>query len=180
MFDGIAVTCIDNGMPVVLMRAEALGCSGYESPQQLEADSALRGRLESIRRQAGLAMNLGDVSQRNVPKMCLVSAAASGGTLNTRTFIPHRCHTSIGVFGAVSVATACTLPGTVASQIAGVALQDRMRLSIEHPTGEFTVEANLQKGELLGCGLVRTSGFCLTGSCVLRGRFGKDGSRSHR
>lgn len=169
VFDGIAVTCIDNGMPVVLMRAEALGCSGYESPQQLEADSALRGRLESIRRQAGLAMNLGDVSQRNVPKMCLVSAAVSGGTLNTRTFIPHRCHTSIGVFGAVSVATACTLPGTVASQIAGVALQNRMRLSIEHPTGEFTVEATLQKGELLGCGLVRTSRVLFDGVvCIAR------------
>lgn len=119
-FDGVEVTCIYNGMPVVLIRADALGCSGYESPQQLDEDRDLKGRLESIRLQAGPAMNLGEVQQRNVPKMCLISPAAAGGTLTTRTFIPHRCHTSIGVFGAVSVATACTIGGTVASEIAEV------------------------------------------------------------
>ena len=75
VLDAIEVTCIDNGMPVVLLRARDLGCSGYESPAQLEADSALKARLESIRLQAGLRMNLGDVRQRNVPKMCLVSPA---------------------------------------------------------------------------------------------------------
>ncbi|MDP9523624.1 4-oxalomesaconate tautomerase [Pseudomonas putida] len=156
-FDGVEVTCIDNGMPVVLVRAEAFGCSGYESPQQLDADNALKGRLENIRLQAGQAMNLGNVKHRNVPKMCLISPAVSGGVLNTRTFIPHRCHTSVGVFGAVSVATACTLEGTVAADIADLHWQDRMRLSVEHPTGEFTVEASFQQGQLISCGLVRTA-----------------------
>ena len=78
VLDGVAVTCIDNGMPVVLLRAQELGCSGYESPAQLDADVALRARLESIRMQAGLAMNLGDVRQRNVPKMCLVPQYVCG------------------------------------------------------------------------------------------------------
>lgn len=106
-------TWIDVGRPL------SHSC-GYESPQQLDEDRDLKGRLESIRLQAGPAMNLGEVQQRNVPKMCLISPAAAGGTLTTRTFIPHRCHTSIGVFGAVSVATACTIGGTVASEIAEV------------------------------------------------------------
>lgn len=157
VFEGVEVTCIDNGMPVVLIRAEDLGCSGYESPQQLEADSALKARLESIRLVAGARMNLGDVTLRNVPKMCLVAPARAGGALSTRSFIPHRCHTSIGVFGAVSVAAACLIKGSVAAGLASVDNGDVKRLAVEHPTGEFTVELRLQDGQLTGCGLVRTA-----------------------
>lgn len=157
VFEGVEVTCIDNGMPVVLIRAEDLGRSGYESPEQLEADSALKARLESIRLEAGPRMNLGDVTLRNVPKMCLVAPARAGGALSTRSFIPHRCHTSIGVFGAVSVAAACLIKGSVAAGSACVSNGDVKRLSVEHPTGEFTVELRLQDGQLTGCGLVRTA-----------------------
>ncbi|VVP15568.1 4-oxalomesaconate tautomerase [Pseudomonas fluorescens] len=157
MFDGVYVTCIDNGMPVVLIRAQAIGCSGYESPEQLDADVELKARIEAIRLQAGPRMNLGDVSLRNVPKMCLVAPAQGGGALNTRSFIPHRCHTSIGVFGAVSVAAACLIEGTVATGLASVGEGDVRRLSIEHPTGEFTVELRLKEGQLAGCGLMRTA-----------------------
>ena len=157
VLDAIEVTCIDNGMPVVLLRARDLGCSGYESPAQLEADSALKARLESIRLQAGLRMNLGDVRQRNVPKMCLIAPAQAGGALCTRTFIPHRCHTSIGVFGAVSVAAACLIEGSVAAGLARVGMGDVQQLSVEHPTGEFTVELRLHHGQLAGCGLMRTA-----------------------
>jgi 4-oxalomesaconate tautomerase len=157
MFDGVYVTCIDNGMPVVLIRAQALGCSGYESPEQLDADVELKARLEAIRLQAGPLMNLGDVRQRNVPKMCLVAPAQAGGALSTRSFIPHRCHTSIGVFGAVSVAAACLIEDTVATGLASVGEGGVRRLSIEHPTGEFTVELRLKEGQLAGCGLMRTA-----------------------
>ena len=164
-FDGVEVTCIDNGMPVVLIRVEDLGLSGYEHPEQLDADTGLKARLESIRLQAGPRMNLGDVTQRNVPKMCLVASAQLGGALSTRTFIPHRCHTSIGVFGAVSVAVACLIEGSVAAQVARIGEGDQKRLSIEHPTGEFTVELRLQDGVLAGCGLMRTARLLFDG-CV--------------
>lgn len=157
LFDGVEVTCVDNGMPVVLIRAEDLGLSGYESPAQLDADTELKARLESIRLQAGPRMNLGDVSLRNVPKMCLIAPAQAGGALSTRTFIPHRCHTTIGVFGAVSVAAACLIEGTVPAAIARVGSGDLRRLSIEHPTGEFTVELRLHEGQVTGCGLIRTA-----------------------
>jgi 4-oxalomesaconate tautomerase len=166
-FDGVEVTCIDNGMPVVLIRAEDLGLSGAERPEQLDADSVLKARLESIRLQAGPRMNLGDVSQRNVPKMCLVGPARAGGALSTRTFIPHRCHTSIGVFGAVSVAAACLIEGSVAAGLARVGEGEVRQLSIEHPTGEFTVELRLHNGELSGCGLMRTARLLFDGAvCV--------------
>jgi 4-oxalomesaconate tautomerase len=147
--DGIELTCIDNGMPVVLLRAEDLGKNGAESPAELEADADLTQRIEKIRLTLGPRMNLGDVEKKTVPKMCLVSAPRDGGTIATRTFIPHRVHEAIGVLGAISVATACLAPGTVAAQ---VAVRDQGRtsfarslptglqqLDIEHPTGSFTV-----------------------------------------
>ncbi|KPG96210.1 4-oxalomesaconate tautomerase [Pseudomonas sp. RIT-PI-r] len=157
VIDGVEVTCIDNGMPVVLINAQELGCSGYESPAQLDVNASLKQRLESIRMQAGRRMNLGDVSQRNVPKMCLIAPPQVGGAITTRSFIPHRCHTSIGVFGAVSVAAACLIKGSVAAVMAVAEEGEVKRLSIEHPTGEFTVELRLQDERLLGCGLMRTA-----------------------
>jgi 4-oxalomesaconate tautomerase len=167
VFEGVEVTCVDNGMPVVLIRAGDLGLSGYESPEQLDANAPLKARIEKIRLQAGPRMHLGDVSQRNVPKMCLVAPAQAGGALSTRTFIPHRCHTSIGVFGAVSVAVACLIEGSVPAGLARIPAGDVKQLSVEHPTGEFTVELRLQDGELVGCGLMRTARLLFDGNvCV--------------
>jgi 4-oxalomesaconate tautomerase len=138
--DGIPVTCIDNGMPVVLMRAEDLDVSGSERPEQLEGNAALKARVEKIRLAVGPRMNLGDVASKTVPKLCLVSVARHGGAIATRTFIPHRVHEAIGVLGAVSVATACVIPGTVAAAVARVPGGERQRLEVEHPTGFFTVD----------------------------------------
>jgi 4-oxalomesaconate tautomerase len=163
VIDGVEVTCIDNGMPVVLINAQELGCSGYESPAQLDVNASLKQRLESIRLQAGRRMNLGDVSQRNVPKMCLIAPPQIGGAISTRSFIPHRCHTSIGVFGAVSVAAASLIEGSVAEGMAVVEEGDMKRLSIEHPTGEFTVEVRLKDGKIAGCGLMRTARLLISG-----------------
>ncbi|MBK4998125.1 4-oxalomesaconate tautomerase [Pseudomonas sp. S31] len=167
--DGIEVTCIDNGMPVVLLRAEDLGISGHEPCAVLDADNALKARLESIRLQLGPRMNLGDVSQRNVPKMCLLSAPRNGGAINTRSFIPHRCHASIGVFGAVSVATACLVQGSIAQALACTATGDAQRLSVEHPSGEFTVEIAMRDGAIHGCGLVRTARLLFDGQVCIPG-----------
>jgi 4-oxalomesaconate tautomerase len=142
--EGIEVTCIDNGMPVVLMRAGDLGRRGDEAPQALEGDAALKARIEQLRLAVGPRMNLGDVARKTVPKMCLVSPARRGGTIHTRTFIPHRVHEAIGVLGAVSVATACVTPGSVAAQVAGLTPRSgSQQLEIEHPTGFFTVEMDV-------------------------------------
>lgn len=167
-FDGIDVTCIDNGMPVILLRASDLGRSGYETREQLDADVALKQRLESIRLQAGPRMNLGDVSQRSVPKMTLIAEPRDGGAISSRTFIPHRCHASIGVFGAVSVATACLLPGSIAQGLAKVADARELMVSVEHPGGEFSVA--LQRGDdggLAGCGLLRTARLLFAGDVFI-------------
>ena len=148
--EGVELTCIDNGMPVVLLAAEDFGISGTESPEALEANAALRARVEKIRLAVGSRMNLGDVAKKTVPKMSLISPGRHGGDLNTRTFIPHRVHEAIGVLGAVSVATACMVPGTVAARLVGQGSPGRRRLEIEHPTGFFTVEMEVagQGGEV--------------------------------
>lgn len=143
--NGIPVTCIDNGMPVVIFNAADLGKTGAESPAELERDTELCHKIEAIRLQLGPRMNLGDVTRKTVPKMCLVSPPRAGGTLNTRTFIPHRVHEAVGVLGAVSVATACAVPDSVAARVANLAVTSgSLELDIEHPTGFFTVELDVE------------------------------------
>jgi 4-oxalomesaconate tautomerase len=162
--DGVDVTCIDNGMPVVLMRAADLGVSGSETPAALDADAELKARVESIRLQAGQRMGLGDVSAKVVPKMTLLSRALAGGAMNTRTFIPRKCHDAIGVLGAVSVASACVVPGSVMDGLFTVAAdagaERRVHdLSVEHPTGEFTVRLLMDDTgrAIAGAALLRTA-----------------------
>jgi 4-oxalomesaconate tautomerase len=135
-----AVTCIDNGMPVILLRASDFGLTGYETIAELTANTALKIRLEGIRRAAGPMMNLGDVAQKTIPKLCLVAPPQHGGLTMTRMFIPHVVHEAIGVLAAVSVATACVLPGSVADGVAVLPSNaGQTGYSVEHPTGEMTV-----------------------------------------
>ncbi len=149
--DGVDVTLIDNGMPCVVLLAKDVGITGAESREELEADTGLRAHLEAIRLKVGPIMNLGDVSDKTVPKMTMVSAPLHGGAIATRTFIPHRCHASIGVLGAVSVATACLLEGSVAASLAVVPDGSQKALQIEHPLGETTVilDAGADKAAVL-------------------------------
>lgn len=158
LIEGVPVTCIDNGMPVVIVRAIDVGVRGDESRSELDADAALKARLEAIRLAAGPLMNLGDVRDKSVPKMTLVSAPRRGGVISTRSFIPHRCHASIGVFGAVSVATAAALPGSVAHALAEVPAGPRKEMLIEHPSGatRVLVETN-ERDAFVRAGVVLTA-----------------------
>ena len=156
--DGVDVTMIDNGMPVVLLRASDLGITGTETRKALEANDELKARLEAIRLACGPLMNLGDVAQKTVPKMTLVSAPQRGGVIATRTFIPHRCHASIGVLGAVSVATACLLPESVTEGLAQVPEGSEKRMPIEHPSGETSIIAQVSDaGDVTSAAVLRTA-----------------------
>ena len=158
IINDVPVTCIDNGMPVVVLNAKDLGKTGYESCGELSSDVKFKQRLEAIRLIAGEMMNLGDVTHKVVPKMTLISPPTSGGHLNTRTFIPHICHAAIGVLGAVSVASACILEGSVAQGVAEVPDGDIKNMSVEHPSGEFSVALKLDaNGNVATAGLLRTA-----------------------
>lgn len=166
--NGVDVTMIDNGMPCVVLRASDMGIAGDEDPAELEDNAALREKLEAIRLTCGPMMNLGDVSEKTVPKMTMVSPPRDNGAIATRTFIPHRCHKAIGVLGAVSVATACLLEGAPAFEMADRGTGQTRSLKIEHPTGEMTVVASLEGDVAASAAILRTArklmdGFVFTG-----------------
>jgi 4-oxalomesaconate tautomerase len=172
IIDGIEVTCIDNGMPVVLMRAADFKLQGDESKETLEANEPLKKKIEQIRLQAARKMNAGDVSQQTIPKMCLISSPLQGGVITTRMFIPHVVHDAIGVLAAVSVATACVIPGTIADRI--VEFEKGAKLfSIEHPTGELTVNLDYKlndgKPKIIKSGVVRTARLLSRGELFIPG-----------
>ncbi|HEV2220774.1 MAG TPA: 4-oxalomesaconate tautomerase [Casimicrobiaceae bacterium] len=170
VIDGIEVTCIDNGMPLVIVRASDVGCTGAETVAQLNADTALKARIERLRIAAGHAMGLGDVADRNYPKMTLVSPPRQGGSIGTRSFIPHACHDAIGVLAAVTVGTACVLDGSVAHAVAVVPDGNTKTLSVEHPTGELSVELELdptQPGTVARAALLRTARLLMRGEAMV-------------
>jgi len=157
LIHGVECTLIDNGMPCVVMRAADLEIAGTETPEVLEANSALRRKIEAIRLLAGPMMNLGDVTRKSVPKMTMVSPARAGGAISTRTFIPHKCHDAIGVLGAVSVATACLLVEGPAAENAIIPEGAEKLISVEHPTGEMSVIATVKNGEVTNAAVLRTA-----------------------
>lgn len=156
VIDGIKATLIDNGMPCVIMRASDFGLSGQETREEIEADVALKQRVETIRLKAGPMMNLGDVATASVPKMTLVSRPRSGGAISTRSFIPHRVHASVGVLAAITVATATRLTGSPAHELVDTPTDGCYR--IEHPTGDMEVFLDVDlDGAIRGAGTMRTS-----------------------
>jgi 4-oxalomesaconate tautomerase len=156
-------------MPVVILKAADFGKTGYETPLELEADDALKARVEAIRLELGPTMNLGDVRDKTVPKMTLIAPPTGGGVVTTRTFIPDRVHEAIGVLGAVSVATACLVPGSVANEMSQLPAETgASSLDIEHPSGFFTVEVEVESdGERVAVkrsALLRTARKLMQGS----------------
>jgi len=156
----LKATLIDNGMPVVMIAAGDLGITGYETCSELEANQELVSVLEEARLEAGMMMNLGDVSETTVPKMTMVAPPIAGGHVSTRTFIPHRCHQAIGVLGAVSVATGCLIPGSVGFDVLSRD-NDATSVVIEHPSGTFeaTVELSFDGDSVVveRAGILRTA-----------------------
>ncbi|MBQ5965148.1 4-oxalomesaconate tautomerase [Massilia sp. ZL223] len=140
--DGVEVTCIDAAMPLMIVRAGDLGLHGSESPAELDSNQGLLERLEALRRAAGDMMGLGDVSNSVVPKPVLVSAGDSAESITSRYFTPRRCHASHAVTGAIGVASAFALSGTVASRsesAAGVG-----KVSVLHPAGRIDIEVDVE------------------------------------
>lgn len=158
MVNGVAVTLIDNGMPCVVIKASDVGITGYEDRDWLDSNSELKSKIETIRLSVGERMNLGDVREKSVPKMMLVAPPRHGGSITVRSFIPHRAHATIGVLGAVSVATACLIPGSTATELAAIPDGVRKTLSVEHPTGEMScvLEVN-ETNEVISAALLRTA-----------------------
>jgi len=167
--EGVEATLIDNGMPVVVLRAADVGKTGHETPAELDADQKFKARLEQIRVLGGERMGLGDVRSKVVPKMTLIAAPPHGGSLITRTFIPHKCHVAIGVLGAVTVATACVLPGSVATGVVSLPEGAVKQFCVEHPTGELSVELEVAGAtpKVIRASLIRTARALFRGEVLI-------------
>ena len=156
--DGVKVTMIDNGMPCVVFLASDVGVTGYEDRDTLDANAEMKAKIEAIRLKAGPLMNLGDVKEKSVPKMMLVAPPKEGGAVTVRSLIPHRVHASIGVLGAVSVATACLIEGSPASTVANVPDGSTKTLGVEHPTGVTECVVTIDgDGQPVEAGMLRTA-----------------------
>lgn len=178
VIDGVPVTCIDNGMPMVIFNALDVDRTGYESVVELNADTALKLRLERLRVAAGIAMGLGDVTAKSYPKMCLVAPPRNGGSIVTRCFIPHVCHDAIGVLAAVTVGTACVLRGTTAHALAVVPEGLMKSISVEHPSGEFSVELEIDPDDpsrIVRAALLRTARLIMRGEAMVPAAGGQTG-----
>jgi len=141
--DGVELSCIDMAMPMVLAAATAFGKTGYETPEQLDGDGELLARIEHIRRQAAQKMGMGDVAGKVVPKFALLAAPRKGGSICSRYFVPNSCHRAHAATGAICVATACMIPGSVANALARVDLQTSRSIGVEHPAGMITVDLDI-------------------------------------
>jgi len=164
------VTCIDNGMPLVMFKASDVGRTGYESVAEMNADTELKTKIEALRLQVSRLMGLGDVSQKNYPKMTLIAPPQNGGAITTRSFIPHVCHDAIGVLAAVTVGTACVLEGSVCDGVAVMPSGLAKNVSVEHPTGEFSVALQTEPAlDLPGGQLVKQAALLRTARLLMRG-----------
>jgi 4-oxalomesaconate tautomerase len=158
VINGVRCTLIDNGMPCIVFKAEDVGATGYETREELDAAGDLKAKIEQIRLTAGPLMNLGNVAEKSIPKMMLVAPPRNGGAVTVRSFIPHRAHASIGVLGAVSVATACLVEGSPAAEVASIPEGSRKLLSVEHPTGEMSCVLEVDEaGQVKAAALLRTA-----------------------
>jgi 4-oxalomesaconate tautomerase len=161
VIDGVEVSCVDIAMPIVMMRAADLGKTGHETADELDADRALMARMEAIRRKAGVLMGMGDVSKNVVPKLALLAAPRNGGTITSRYFVPETCHKTHPVTGTVCIASACAIPGTIASKVAPLRPAPQGMVRIEHPSGMILIDldADFTNGrqELRRAALIRTA-----------------------
>ncbi len=135
--DGVPVSCLDFANPVVMVRAADVGKSGHESKAELDADTAWLARLEQVRRCAARLMGLGDVAAVGLPKMVMLAPPRAGGTIASRYLAPTACHTAHALTGAVCVAAAVNVRGSLAAQLANPAAGDVGQIVIEHPSGRL-------------------------------------------
>ncbi len=159
--DGIAVTCMDVAMPMMIARAEAFGLTGSESAAELDANRDFYARMEPIRVEAGRRMGMGDVSASVTPKVGLLAPARAGGTALTRYFMPKACHPALAVTGSQCLAACLVAPGTVGAGLADLPDAGPVAMRLEHPAGMLDVLLDYRRagGTVtdISAGLTRTA-----------------------
>ena len=170
--EGIDVTLVDAAMPVMVMRAEDIGKTGYETAAELSADDAFFARVEPMRREAGKRMGLGDVSGKVVPKIIIAAAPRGDGNIASRYFVPDKPHETHAITGGIALAYACLAEGTVVHPLAKpLDAGDWSKFSIEHPVGQLHLTLTLRDdgagAEIEAAGIVRTARMIMQGGVMI-------------
>lgn len=160
--DGIAVSCVDFAMPMVIAKAQDFGLSGYETREALDANKDFFKRMEQVRLQAGVLMGLGDCTESVLPKFGLVAAPQNpDGTLCTRYFMPWATHPTLAVTGSQCFSACALMAGTVTDGLVRADISSTVDLQLEHPLGKMEVVMALenQDGTMVpvSAGVVRTA-----------------------
>jgi 4-oxalomesaconate tautomerase len=170
---GVRVSCIDVAMPMVIMRANDLGVTGYET-NSIANDSVLMQRIEKIRLEAGRRMGLGDVTEMVVPKVGILAKPRQGGTIYSCYLTPHHVHAAHAVTGAICVACCVSIKETVADTIAKQTYSTPKTVRIEHPSGIIDIDLSISgRGtdiQVLSAGVVRTARKIMDGQVFVPAR----------
>jgi hypothetical protein len=169
VIEGVPVSCIDYSSPIVFLSAQSVGKSGYESKQELDADRDLLRALEKIRLQAALKMGLGDAVGKVLPKIALLASPAGKGNITSRYFVPWNCHAAHAVTGALCLAAACHIPGTVASDIVQFSPNSLDVVGIEHPSGRIEVRVKVRARNARGMPVIESAGIIRTARPIVSG-----------
>lgn len=159
--DGIDVSLVDVCMPMMLLRAADVGLTGYEGRKEIDGNKELLARIEKLRLEAGRRMGFGDVSDKVIPKVGLLSPPRDPqGSITSRYLTPHALHAAHAVTGACCVVTACALEGSVAYELCRMPPGNPRTLWIEHPSGMVDVRLESKgSGPTMDvvCGVLRTA-----------------------
>ncbi|VCU69090.1 3-methylitaconate isomerase [Pigmentiphaga humi] len=158
----IEATLIDAGNPAVFVAASALGLTGAESQQDVNVNPELLAACEAIRAHGALAMGLGDSvesisrTRQHTPKLAFfgppASYVASSGKpvaaadidINARILSMGKLHHAMTGTGAVAIAAAAAVPGTVVSRMLG---GTRSGVRFGHPSGSLAVGAEARQDD---------------------------------
>lgn len=156
----IAASMVDAANPCVFVAAASLGLSGAELPAELAKNAHLLGQLETIRCHASVTMGLAATPEAaaripSVPKVAMLSPPARMPTLSARVLQPKdmdiavrmisigQPHQAVPLTGALCLAAAARIPGSIAWQMLAPAARSGP-LRIGHPSGVVLVDAEVE------------------------------------
>jgi 4-oxalomesaconate tautomerase len=161
VINGVEVSCFDVAMPMMMLRAEDVGLNGAETAAEIEGNTEVLARIESLRVEAGRRMTLGDVTNLVIPKVGILSKPRRNGTITSRYLTPHKLHSAHAVTGAICVATACMTEGSIAHGLARPPAGAPYDIVIEHPSGHINLRLEIAgRGaelQVLRAGVMRTA-----------------------
>jgi 2-methylaconitate cis-trans-isomerase PrpF len=161
----VEVSVVDATTSVAFVRAEAVGLTGTESPDAIEANGAAMDRLEAIRRaaavRAGLAASVEDAAtgSRNRPFIAVVAppraatslsgepVAEADADVTARALSMGRPHRALPLTAAMCLAAAARIEGTVVHEVARPPASGGADLRIANPSGVIPLAASVRRAE---------------------------------